>query len=69
MARTPIKQVGGKFTQTVAAQYSDPGGDDCFVPGWDKRVSGEQGMARARTRARMGRKKTPVGVGVLRPSR
>jgi hypothetical protein len=69
MARTPIHQVGGKFTQTVKAVNADPGGDDCFVPGWDRRVSGEQGMGRARARKRMGRKMTPVGAGTLRPSR
>jgi hypothetical protein len=64
-----VKTVGGKFTQTVKAVFSDPGGDDCFVPGWDRKTSGEQGMARAAVRKRMGRKMTPVGRGTLRPSR
>jgi hypothetical protein len=69
LARTPIHQVGGKNTQTVKAVYADPGGDDCFVPGWDRRTSNEQGMARAKVRKRMGRKMTPLGPGTLRPSR
>lgn len=69
MARTPIHPVGGKPTQTVKAVFADPGGDDCFVPGWDRRVSNEQGMARAAVRKRMGRKMTPKGAGTLRPSR
>lgn len=69
MASKPIRQVGRKFTQTVAAQYSDPAGDDCFVPGWDAKAAGEQGMQHVKPRQRMGIKKTPIGAGTLRPSR
>jgi hypothetical protein len=65
---TPIKQIG-KNTQTVKAVFSDPAGPDCFVPGWDRKVSSEQGMVRANVRKRMGRKLTPIGRGVLRPTR
>jgi hypothetical protein len=68
VART-TKQVGKKFTQTVGAQFADPGGDDCFVPGWDRKASAEQAMQRVKQRARMGAKKTPLGAGTLRPSR
>ena len=69
MAPNHIKTVGPKFTQTVKAQFMDPGGDDCFVPGWDRKVSGQQGMERAKVRQRMGRKMSPKLGGVLRPTR
>jgi hypothetical protein len=68
MARQVIRQIG-KNTQTVGAQYSDPGGNDCFVPGWDRKPGGEQAMGRVKQRVRMGRKLTPKGPGVLRPTR
>lgn len=59
----------GAFTNTVKAQFMDPGGSDCFVPGWDKYAGAEQAMMRNRKRAAMGKKKSPIGCGVLTPSR
>ena len=52
------KIVGG-FTKTVGAQYADPSGGDCFVPGWDAKAGAEQAMVRCKRRARMGQKMTP----------
>lgn len=58
-------------TKTVAAQFGAfdraftvPGGEG-FTPRWDKTASGQQGMDRAQARARMGRKRTPLGAGKL----
>lgn len=67
MARNPIKSLDKPAT--VAAVFSDPGGSDCCVPGWDKRAGNEQSMERVAKRAKMGLKKTPLGRGTLMPAR
>lgn len=67
--------MGKKATQidppkhTTKAVFSGPafGGRECFTPGWDKEVSGAQGMVRADERRRMGQKKTPLYAGNLIP--
>lgn len=57
--------------RTTKAVFSGPafGGRECFTPGWDKRVSGQQGMERADERKRMGQKQTPLYAGNLIPKR
>jgi hypothetical protein len=55
----------GPFTKTVKAQYADPTGSDCFVPGWDKSAGAGQSMDHIKPRRRMGQKMTPKGVGTL----
>jgi len=59
----------GAFTDKVGAQFADPAGSDCFVPGWDKYAAGQQAMSRNKQRAAMGKKMTPRGRGVLTPSK
>ena len=55
--------------RTEKAVFSGPafGGRECFTPGWDKRVSAQQGMERADERRRMGQKMTPRYAGKLIP--
>jgi hypothetical protein len=65
MAMGKKSRVVGGFTDTVKAQYMDPSGPDCFVPGWDKSPGGAQAMDHIRPRARMGQKLTPIGRGTL----
>jgi hypothetical protein len=65
MAQGKRSKIVGGFTDTVGAQYADPGGPDCFVPGWDKSAGAQQAMDHVRPRARMGQKMTPLGRGTL----
>lgn len=62
MARKVITRINGG-TKTVAAVFSQP--SEQWTPDWDKAMSNEQGMRRARKRAEMGQKKTPIGAGKL----
>lgn len=67
--RKSMQTVGGAFTDTVGAQFADPGGKDCFVPGWDRYAAGQQAMSRNKARAAMGKKMTPRGAGKLIPAK
>ena len=62
MARKVITRINGG-TKTTAAVFSQP--SEQWTPDWDKKAAGDQAMARAATRAKMGQKQTPPGPGKL----
>jgi len=61
MSNKPTRINGGPKTE--AAVYSKF--DEQWTPDWDKAVSGQQGMERAKRRIQAGNKRTPLGPGKL----
>lgn len=70
MARKAITVLNGA-TKTEKAVFSEPafGGPESMTPDWDRYAGNQQGMSRAKVRADMGKKKTPIGRGTLCCSR
>ena len=68
MAKPRGPSVNGsvEMPETTKAVFSDPAGNDCFVPGWDRFAGAQQQMARVAERDALGKKKTPLGRGTLR---
>lgn len=64
MTRRTIRRINDN-DRTTAVFNSWP--RDAFVPGWDAKAGAAQQLERVKKRADMGIKRTPTGIGTLKP--